>query len=346
MASERLILGILYEHPEWFGPLFAELDRRGIRYDRLHAAHLKFDPSQTRRPYALVLNRMSPSAYLRGHGHAIFAALAFLRHLEIMGVPVVNGAAAFALELSKTAQIALLARLGLPHPPTRVVNTARQAVVAARDLAFPVVVKPNIGGSGANIRRFEHAAELAAAADAGHLDLGIDHTALVQEFHPPLGGFIVRVEVLDGKFLYAIKVYADQSAGFNLCPADICQTDGSGVLVAPRAAAPAAPAGAEAFDYCPVDLPRTTLKVEGYTPPGEIVRDTLRIAREARIDVGGIEYLTSERDGQTYFYDLNVLSNFVTDAPRVVGMDPVPVFVDFLMRRAGIGTSGEAVRTS
>jgi hypothetical protein len=51
--------------------------------------------------------------------------------------------------------------------------------------------------------------------------------------------------------------------------------------------------------------------------------------------VGGIEYLTSERDGRLYFYDINVLSNFVTDAPRVVGFDPVTVFVDYLERRAG-----------
>jgi len=28
-------IAILFEHSEWFQPLFAGLDRRGIRYDRL-----------------------------------------------------------------------------------------------------------------------------------------------------------------------------------------------------------------------------------------------------------------------------------------------------------------------
>jgi hypothetical protein len=316
MGTTSAHIGILYEHPEWFRPLFAELDRRGIRYKRILAAEVNFDPAGRPAGYRLIVNRMSPSAYLRGHGHAIFASLAYLRHLQIHDVPVINGADAFSLELSKTAQISLLARLGLPHPPTRVINSASQAVDAARHLAFPILVKPNIGGSGAKIARFEHLEDLQAAVRAGALDLGIDQTALVQEYHPPVGGAIVRVEVLDGRFLYAIKVFPDPSAGFNLCPADICQTD--------QAEAPPAP----------VALPRTNLRVKGYTPPREIIEDVLRIARAGRLDVGGIEYLISERDGRRYFYDINALSNFVTDAPKVVGFDPWPLFVDFLVARA------------
>lgn len=332
-------VGVLYEHPEWFRPLFAEFDRRGIRYERILATELNFDPSDRALPYGLVVNRLSPSAYLRGHGQAIFAGLAYLRHLEIMGMPVVNGVDAYGLELSKTAQISLLSRLGLPHPPTRVINAASQAPDAARHLTFPIVVKPNIGGSGAKIQRFETAGELEAAVRGGALDLGIDQTALVQEYHPPVGGAIIRVEVLDGRFLYAIKVYPNPSAGFNLCPADICQTDDAAaeappapVLRPPDAAQPPSD-----MDVCPVDLPRTNLRVEGYTPPQEIIADALRIAQAARLDVGGIEYLISERDGRRYFYDINALSNFVTDAPRVVGFDPWPIFVDFLVRRAAAG---------
>jgi hypothetical protein len=49
-----------------------------------------------------------------------------------------------------------------------------------------------------------------------------------------------------------------------------------------------------------------------------------------------VEYLESSRDGQLYFYDVNALSNFVTDAPRLVGFDPFARFVDFLERRAGL----------
>ncbi|HEY6807840.1 MAG TPA: hypothetical protein VI160_03540, partial [Gemmatimonadales bacterium] len=149
-------------------------------------------------------------------------------------------------------------------------------------------------------------------------DLGIDHTALVQEFIPAADQRIVRVEVLGGKFLYAIRIYTPGDS-FNLCPADVCRTVGGAELV--RSA-------------CPVDAPTNDLRVEGYTPPREIVTQVEHIMEAARIDVGGVEYLIDARDGALYYYDINALSNFVADAPRVVGFDPVERLVDYLERKA------------
>jgi hypothetical protein len=58
-------IGILYEHPLWFEPPFAELDRRRVAYARLDASELVFDPGEGELPYGLVLNRMSPSLHAR-----------------------------------------------------------------------------------------------------------------------------------------------------------------------------------------------------------------------------------------------------------------------------------------
>src|SRR6202011_3434074 len=93
-------LGILYEHPEWFTLLFAELDRRSIPWSLLHAERLLFDP-ECPVPHALVLNRMSPSSHRRGHGNGIFTVRDYLSHLEENGVDVINGSAAYAVEISK-----------------------------------------------------------------------------------------------------------------------------------------------------------------------------------------------------------------------------------------------------
>lgn len=308
------IIGILYEHPEWFTPLFAELERRGLGYDRILAHEHRFDPSARSSPYDLVVNRVSPSSYLRGHGSAIFHAYQYLAHLDELGVPVVNGTRAYGLELSKARQLSLLARLGLPHPRSRVVNAGSQVEPAAAELDYPLIVKPNIGGSGALMRRFDSAEELSAAVARGDLDgiFGLDQTALVQEYHPQRGSSIVRVECLDDRFLYAIRIHNDPSQGFNLCPADICQVDG---------------------DNCPVDAAKVGKRIEVADPPAWVVDGVLEIFRAGGIDVGGVEYLESERDGQIYLYDVNALSNFVTDAPNLVGFDPFVRFVDFLERR-------------
>jgi hypothetical protein len=325
------MIGILYEHPEWFVPLFAELDRRGLAYHRILADTLCYDPGAASAPYGLLVNRMSPSAYLRGHTRAIFAAQHYLAHLERLGVPMINGTGAYRLELSKARQLDLLAALGLPAPATRVVNDIAQVESAAAKLEFPLILKPNVGGSGALMRRFQTPEELAEACASGVLhDLfGTDGTALVQEYHPPRGRAIVRVEVLDRQFLYAIRINNDPDQGFNLCPADICQTPGTAVAD-------------ESFDLCPADgLPaKAPRKIEAVDPPARVVDAVLRICTTAGLDLGGVEYLESERDGRLYFYDINALSNFVTDAPNVVGFDPFIRLGDFLQRRWLAATDG------
>ena len=312
------MIGVLYEHPEWFEPLFAELERRGLPYARVRANQLRYDPASPEAPFDLLLNRMSPSAYLRGHTRAIFTARHYLEHLEHLGVATINGSKAYDLELSKARQLGLMASLDVPAPTTRVVNDPEQIPFAADDLEFPLMAKPNIGGSGALMRRFESLDDLHDAQRHGELDeiFGIDGTALLQEYHPPRDGAIVRVEVLDGQFLYAIRIHSDPNQGFNLCPADICQVS------------------EESFDLCPAEAPaKPARKIEAYVPPRWIRDAVIRLCNAGGLDLGGVEYLESERDGRIYFYDINALSNFVTDAPTLVGFDPFVRLGEFIERR-------------
>jgi hypothetical protein len=65
-----------------------------------------------------------------------------------------------------------------------------------------------------------------------------------------------------------------------------------------------------------------------------VVASVERIAQAARLDVGGIEYLQSARDGKLYFYDINALSNFVAEPQRVLGFDPTARLVDAILARA------------
>ncbi len=322
-------LAIYYEHPVWFERLFAELERRGTPFQKIDALTHRYDPTdlaQAARQMPVLFNRMSPSAYRRSHSQ-VFYTLHYLTALEQAGVRVINGARAFRHETSKALQLSLLHALELPAPRSRVIHDAAQAVEAAAGLRYPIVVKPNVGGSGAGVRRYDSPAELArataepeqGAGEAGRgtgaapPDLGLDHVALVQEFIPPRGGHITRLEVVGGKFLYGIKVHLSGQT-FDLCPADICRTT----------------AGVELGTACAVEAPKAGLRVEGFTPAAEIVASAERIMRHAGIDVGGIEYLIDDRDGQLYFYDINALSNFVSDGPRVVGFDPFVPLADYL----------------
>src|SRR5260370_2339891 len=66
-------IAILFEHSEWFQPLFAGLDRRGISYDRSLAAELSYDPRARTSQYALVVNHMSPRAIVLGQARPTLA---------------------------------------------------------------------------------------------------------------------------------------------------------------------------------------------------------------------------------------------------------------------------------
>jgi biotin carboxylase len=311
-------IAIYYEHPDWFRPLFAELDARRINYVKLDASRHSYDPDARGGDFSLFFNRMSASAYLRGNGKGIFFTHNYLAHLEASRVRVINGSRAFAVETSKALQLQLLNSLGLPFPKTRVVNCTDEILAAARQLGFPLLVKPNIGGRGACIVRFDSTEELRAAIDETRLELGIDQTALVQELIPARGGHITRVETLGGKFLYAIDIFTTGET-FNLCPAEICQVESVAAFLEAQ----------------PSDAPKAELKTKVCTPQRSAIDAAEKIVAAAGIDVGSIEYITDDRDGRAVFYDVNALSNFVADGPRVIGFDPHVQLVDFLEQQRG-----------
>lgn len=308
-------IGVFYEHPEWFKPLFKTLDEKGLAYEKIHAGFHQFDPLQEP-PYSVVINRVSSSSYLRGHTQAIFYANDFIGYLEENGVRVINGTRATEIETSKALQLVLFKKLGLKFPKAVVVNHPNQIIEASQKIGFPLAVKPNIGGSGAGIIRFNSLSALEEAVENNAIDLGIDQTALVQEFIPIRGGHINRVETLNGKFLYAMKVHTSGES-FNLCPAEICQV-------------PQPEPVQQIGEVCLTTAAKKGIKVEPFTPPVEVIAAVERIVAEAKIDVGGIEYMIDDRTGEVLYYDINALSNFIADAETVIGFDPFKNLVDFM----------------
>jgi len=296
-------LAILFEHPEWFRPLFAALDRRGVNYAALRPDG-DWDPADPEPPAPLVFNRLAMSSFLRAEGgraeHPIFYGQALLDHWARGGARVVNGADVMAVDASKARQLSIVASLGLAVPRTRVIRRAVDAGEAAAAIGFPLVVKANVGGSGAGIARFDTMAELVATADAGDLPVSVDGVLLVQEYVPARDGTITRIETLDRRFLYALDV-----------------------------------AGAGQFDLCPADACGPTVAMTAARPPAALIEGAEAIARAVGMDVGGVEAMIDDRDGTPRFYDVNALSNFVARPVEVLGWDPHDRLVDYLVERMG-----------
>src|SRR5260370_15928374 len=170
-------LAVYYEHPDWFRPLFAELDSRGINYVKLNASRHSFDPAAAGTELSLFFNRMSASAYLRGNRQAIFFTQSYLAYLETTGVRTLNGSQAFALEISKARQLQLFDSLGLRFPKTRIVNCTDEIPAAAAQIGFPLLVKPNICGPATAHVQFDSIEQLGAPTDEADLDFWMDRIA-------------------------------------------------------------------------------------------------------------------------------------------------------------------------
>jgi glutathione synthase/RimK-type ligase-like ATP-grasp enzyme len=312
MPTNLADLIVLHEHPEWQKPLFAALERRGVNFrpfDVTRAAFSNAQPPQAR----LYFNQASPSAYVRGHTRAVPLALAYMRTLERAGARVLNGADVFALELSKSVQATLLRTLDVDTPLSITFNDPAALRPYADQIAWPAVLKPDQGGSGARIQVVESVEQV---EELFRRDPSIwlpDNLFLLQEYlpHDPDQG-IVRLEFLGGKLLYAMRVKTH--GRFNLCPSPVCNPDdGDGACEVPQE-----PVAAPPVEFHP--YPEV---------PAQAVETALRIVRAARLDVGGIEYLETP-DSRRVYYDINANSNLRPSVAAAFGFDPFERVVDFL----------------
>ena len=313
----RYDLAVLYEHPEWQKPLWAALERRGVRYAALDLKQAAFDPDAV--PEApLYFNQASPSAYVRGNTRAVPLALSWMRSLEMGGARVLNGSRAFLLELSKSAQAALLRKLDIPHPRSLTFNDPEVAL-AQWTGGWPALVKPEQGGSGARMFLLESPDELRRLLRDQPSVWLPDNLLLLQEYFPTdAARGIVRMEFVGGKLLYAMRVISH--GAFNLCPSEVCNPEGEGAShCAIPEQAPAAPV--EFYPYREV--------------PGEAVDWGERIMASGGLDVGGIEYLEAA-DGRRIFYDVNANSNLRAPIGHAFGFDPFERVVDYLTKQIAI----------
>jgi glutathione synthase/RimK-type ligase-like ATP-grasp enzyme len=298
-------LAILYEHPSWFEPLFAALDARGVDYVRVPLGDHRFDLAAPA-PAPVILSRVAMSGFLREPEHPIFYAAALLDHWRRSGATVLNGPEVIAMDSSKARQLSLIAGLGLAIPDTRVVHRVADLPSAAAGMAFPLLVKANIGGSGAGIARYSNPEELVRSVSEGSVPRSIDQVLLLQDYVPARGGTILRIETLGGRFLYALVVESSGDS-FDLCPADAC-------LAQPG---------------------RAAIGMRAVQPPPEILAAAEAIARAVGLDVGGVEVVIDDRDGVPRFYDINALSNFVARPHEVLGWDPHDRLVDLIETAIG-----------
>ncbi|MGZ0190150.1 MAG: ATP-grasp domain-containing protein [Alphaproteobacteria bacterium] len=283
---------ILHENDEWLPPFRAAFEEAGLNHKEWHLSTGSIDLSAPPE-HAIYYSRMSASAHTRGHENAPALAQAVLNWLELHGRQILNGSRALYFETSKVAQYTALEALGIPTPAT-VAAAGRQALVDAAERFdhWPVIVKPNRGGKGLGVQRFENLADLQAfAANPEALADSVDGIWLLQELFETTDGAISRAEFIDGKFHYAIQVVTGGS--FELCPAEACDIN---------------------------DGPSFTITQD---IPADLIASYERFLAANHISIAGIEFARTV-DGRVLTYDINTNTNFNPAAEQAAGVTSGP----------------------
>ncbi len=309
---------VIHENDAWVEPLRAAFEALGTPYEEWFLDRGIIDITRPP-PAGVFYNRMSASSHTRGHVYAPEYAAAVIEGLERHQRPLVNGRRALQLELSKVAQYQALATHGIPTPATIAVVGRENIPDAAAKLGFPIILKHNRAGKGLGVQLVRSIAGLREALAL--LDVSEDPEAhprdgiwLVQRYIEASEPFITRAEFVGGRFLYAVRV--DTSEGFQLCPADACNVG----------------------DVCPAVAPTHKFSIiEGFTHPLIHRMEAFLLANG--IGVGAIEFIT-DREGQTFAYDVNTNTNYNADAERragrigaQTGMGAIAAHLTALLRR-------------
>ena len=304
--SEQQKVYVIHENDEWLPPLRAAFEKLKIPYEEWLLDQITCD-LRTAPPQGVFYSRMSASNYTRGHAHSNYSTDIILRWLEAHGRRVINGSSVLQLELSKAAQQILLDQSGFTTPRTVVAVGRDKCVDAAIELAItPFILKPAQGGKGLGVTLYDTVDALSEAVDADALPATVDDVWLVQEKIETNDDFITRMEFVGGRLLYALRIYSGGS--FELCPADVCETDLQG--------------------FCPANSNMRDIDYNETAPRFEIQHDYDEVlARKLEsflahhsIEIAGVEFIRRP-DGTPVIYDINTNTNYNSAAEMAAGTD-------------------------
>lgn len=301
---------VLYENDAWLPPLEKAFQGQGLAYTCHFLEGGSLDLSKAP-PQGVFINRMSPSSHTRGHQGGVQHARDLLLWLEAHGRTVINGSAAFEIELSKVRQDLALRAVGVQTPRTIAVTGRHLLKDAARTMELPFITKHNQGGKGLGVKLFRDLDAFDAYVDGPDYLEDPAGVTLLQQYIEPAGGYISRIELADGELVYAMR--SSTEGGFELCPADECAIDDA---------------------FCPVgDSGKFTQDPE-FSADDPLVGQYLELMKRHGIALAGIEFVT-DAQGQRYTYDINGTTNYNSDVEAQAGVEGMAYLARMVKRMLG-----------
>ena len=138
-----------------------------------------------------------------GSGTGYFG-LSVLRHLEKLGVPLVNGSAAIEATKDKLWSCQIFAENNLPTPKTLLVKQPIDSNLVKKEIGFPAVIKIFAGSYGKGVHLVQNKNEFTDFTDFVY-GIKSDEAMIVQQYISSRPGEDLRVYVVGNKVLGAMK---------------------------------------------------------------------------------------------------------------------------------------------
>ena len=291
---------LIHENKDWLQPLEKVLLDKGIPFAEWNMVdkiiNLFIPP-----PEGIFFNRMSASSHSRGNRYCPELTTGLISWLEVNKRLVLNGSNAQRLELSKMVQYSELNLVGLKVPKTICSTTLKGIIEAAKILKFPIIIKHNRAGMGLGVKLFHNIGELKDYIYGDNFENSVDGIILIQSYIFSPDSSIIRVEFVDKKFLYAVKVNTE--SGFELCPADECNFD--------------------VFDLNNKESLSSKSKSKfkiienflSFSFANNIIKKMQELMHNVGIDIASFEIIL-DKNNDFFVYDINVNTNYNSTAEK------------------------------
>lgn len=191
-----MAIAIIYESEEWSNTYLRDyLMKKGfdvifINFEEAVLNAAFFDS------VALVVNRIFPSSYFRGHFKTYFKGIDFLRDLNERRIPMINSYDALVYDFDKQLVCKTLRDKNISTP---------EIYCSTRDFSldkikFPCIVKPNSGGRSRYTIKAEKGDELFE-----FLKITPPIDFIFQEYINSSDNYTLRIEVIDNEIFSAVK---------------------------------------------------------------------------------------------------------------------------------------------
>ncbi len=204
-------IAVIHDQQTEFNPAVAELWGRDIPVVSIDPRHIAFDSSERFREFSLVYNDLGGLPGFPFDSSFVKSLILYTRHLEssmfrVRQGRIINGSHALEILTNRARQISHFASLNVRHPRTLFVGTIDSLIRSLHAVAFPIVLKSNTAGTASRILRFDSVDTVIDAIFSEQIRIGSDPW-LLQELIEPKGGYILRLDILNGHILSSRKVY-------------------------------------------------------------------------------------------------------------------------------------------